>query len=138
MAFWLFMLIMNLLIPFTMIGFGFYFQKHPPKEINELFGYRTSLSMKNEDTWKTAHVQFGRVWLIWGWFSAAFSFPCMLLLYGKSDTACGIYGGLLCLLQCTLWSTVCIKFSTGTAPVKQNNERHRILCRSSTGFPLSF
>ena len=57
MAFWLFMLIMNLLIPFTMIGFGFYFQKHPPKEINELFGYRTSLSMKNEDTWKTAHVQ---------------------------------------------------------------------------------
>lgn len=74
MAFWLFMLIMNLLIPFTMIGFGFYFQKHPPKEINELFGYRTSLSMKNEDTWKTAHVQFGRVWLIWGWFSAAFFF----------------------------------------------------------------
>ena len=45
MAFWLFMLIMNLLIPFTMIGFGFYFQKHPPKEINELFGYRTSLSI---------------------------------------------------------------------------------------------
>ena len=106
MAFWLFMLIMNLLIPFTMIGFGFYFQKHPPKEINELFGYRTSLSMKNEDTWKTAHVQlhvqFGRVWLIWGWFSAAFSFPCMLLLYGKSDTACGIYVGLLCLLQCII------------------------------------
>ena len=84
MAFWLFMLIMNLLIPFTMIGFGFYFQKHPPKEINELFGYRT----------------FGRVWLIWGWFSAAFSFPCMLLLYGKSDTACGIYGVILCFLQC--------------------------------------
>lgn len=50
MAFWLFMLIMNLLIPFSMIGFGFYFQKHPPKEINELFGYRTPLSMKNEDT----------------------------------------------------------------------------------------
>ncbi|MFR2741407.1 MAG: hypothetical protein ACLTA2_22120, partial [[Clostridium] innocuum] len=36
------------------------------------------------------------------WFSAAFSFPCMLLLYGKSDTACGIYGGLLCLLQCII------------------------------------
>lgn len=45
MAFWLFMLIMNLLIPFSMIGFGFYFQKHPPKEINELFGYRTPLSL---------------------------------------------------------------------------------------------
>ena len=100
MAFWLFMLIMNLLIPFTMIGFGFYFQKHPPKEINDLFGYRTSLYRKNEDTWKTAHVQFGRVWLIWGWVSAAFSFPCMLLLYGKSDTVCGIYGVILCFLQC--------------------------------------
>ena len=33
---------------------------------------------------------------------AIFSLPCMLLLYGKSDTACGIYGSLLCLLQCII------------------------------------
>lgn len=102
MAFWLFMLIMNLLIPLAMIGFGFLFKNHPPKEINGVYGYRTALSMKNEDTWKTAHLLCGRIWFVWGWISAIFSLPCMLLLYGKSDTACGIYGGLLCLLQCII------------------------------------
>ena len=50
MGFWIFMLIMNLLIPATMIGFGRYFMKKAPKEINAVFGYRTSMSMKNKDT----------------------------------------------------------------------------------------
>ena len=50
MEFWIFMLIMDLLLPFTMIGFGKYFMKKAPKEINSVFGYRTSMSMKNKDT----------------------------------------------------------------------------------------
>ena len=50
MGFWIFMLIMDLLIPVTMIGFGSYFMKNAPKEINAVFGYRTSMSMKNKDT----------------------------------------------------------------------------------------
>ena len=33
MEFWIFMLIMDLLLPFTMIGFGRYFMKKAPKEI---------------------------------------------------------------------------------------------------------
>ena len=55
MEFWIFMLIMDLLLPFTMIGFGRYFMKKAPKEINSVFGYRTSMSMKNKDTWEFAH-----------------------------------------------------------------------------------
>ena len=55
MGFWIFMLIMDLLLPFTMIGFGRYFMKKAPKEINSVFGYRTSMSMKNKDTWEFAH-----------------------------------------------------------------------------------
>ena len=51
MKFWIFMLIMDLLLPFTMIGFGRYFMKKAPKEINSVFGYRTSMSMKNKDTY---------------------------------------------------------------------------------------
>ena len=43
MGFWIFMLIMDLLLPFTMIGFGRYFMKKAPKEINSVFGYRTSI-----------------------------------------------------------------------------------------------
>ena len=34
MEFCIFMLIMDLLLPFTMIGFGRYFMKKAPKEIN--------------------------------------------------------------------------------------------------------
>ena len=49
MEFWIFMLIMDLPLPFTMIGFGRYFMKKAPKEINSVFGYRTSMSMKNKD-----------------------------------------------------------------------------------------
>ena len=89
MAFWLFMLIMNLLIPFTMIGFGFYFQKHPPKEINELFGYRTSLSMKNEDTWTYAHKLFGDIWYKLGIVLLVLSIIASIFTIGKSDDFLG-------------------------------------------------
>lgn len=44
MGFWIFMLIMDLLIPFTMIGFGKMFLKKAPDQINYVFGYRTSVN----------------------------------------------------------------------------------------------
>ena len=47
MGFWIFMLIMNLLIPVTMIGFGRLFMYKAPGAINVVYGYRTSISMKN-------------------------------------------------------------------------------------------
>lgn len=40
-GFWIFMLLMSLLIPAIMIGFGQMFLKAPPKDINAAFGYRT-------------------------------------------------------------------------------------------------
>ena len=49
------MLVMNLLIPATMAGFGRAFLKKAPGKINYAFGYRTSMSMKNKDTWDYAH-----------------------------------------------------------------------------------
>ena len=36
MGFWIFVLIMVLLIPSVMIGFGRYFMKKAPNEINEI------------------------------------------------------------------------------------------------------
>lgn len=39
------------LVPAVCIVFGVLFLWHPPKNINGLYGYRTSRSMKNEDTW---------------------------------------------------------------------------------------
>ena len=53
-AFWIFVLAMDLLIPGVMIGFGKEFQKNPPTEIDPGYGYRTSRSMKNKLTWDFA------------------------------------------------------------------------------------
>ena len=55
-------LITNLFIPMIMIGFGYYFSNHAPSKINYIFGYRTSMSMKNQETWNFAHHYFGRLW----------------------------------------------------------------------------
>jgi len=78
MGFWIFMLIVNLLIPFMMIGFGKYFTKTAPKEINMIFGYRTTMSMKNKDTWVFAHKYCGRLWYITGMIMFPISVILML------------------------------------------------------------
>ena len=61
-AFWIFVLAMDLLIPGVMIGFGKEFQKNPPAEINPGYGYRTAMSSKNQDTWDFAQRCMGKVW----------------------------------------------------------------------------
>lgn len=54
--------IFGLLIPLIMIIFGVLSVKKPPKKINFIYGYRTSMSTKNIDTWKFAHEYCGRLW----------------------------------------------------------------------------
>lgn len=73
MGFWIYMAVMNFLIPITMIVFGWVMKKHTPKKINYIFGYRTTMSMKNENTWKFAHEYCGSLWLKWGLILAAIS-----------------------------------------------------------------
>lgn len=36
---------------------------YPPKEINSLYGYRTTKSMKNKETWKFANM-YASMWLV--------------------------------------------------------------------------
>ena len=50
MGFWIAMFVCNLLVPLLMVIFGRIMYKHAPKSINGIYGYRTSMSMKNEDT----------------------------------------------------------------------------------------
>jgi len=42
---------------------GFFMYKYPPKKINWIIGYRTTMSRKNRDTWVFAHDYCGRLWL---------------------------------------------------------------------------
>ncbi|MDR1668548.1 MAG: SdpI family protein, partial [Oscillospiraceae bacterium] len=96
MGFWIFMLIIDMLIPITMIGFGSYFVKSGgPQEINTLFGYRTSMSMKNKDTWAFAHKYCGKLWRLIGWVILFPSVGCMLFVADKDIGVTGLIGGII-------------------------------------------
>lgn len=60
-------------VPAVLLGFGWRFMKKPPQDINGAYGYRTSMSMKNRDTWEFAHQVCGRVWRRMGWVLLALS-----------------------------------------------------------------
>lgn len=42
---------------------GFVFYKFPPKKINHIYGYRTTRSMKSQDTWDSAN-EFSSKWMM--------------------------------------------------------------------------
>ncbi len=99
MGFWIYMLIMVLLIPCSMIGLGKLFLKHPPKDINAVFGYRTNMSMKNKDTWDFAHKHCGKLWYVGGLVLLPLSAATMLCTLDKSTDFTGTVGGIICAVQ---------------------------------------
>ena len=63
MQMWFFMLLIAIVLPFIMFMSSFYFIAGGPKNINNIFGYRTGRSMINKDTWIFAHEYCGKLWL---------------------------------------------------------------------------
>ena len=99
MEFWIFMLIMVLLIPLTMIFFGWLLFRRTPKEINYVYGYRTKRSMMNEETWKFANQYFGKAWYLCGLISVPLSVMAITLVLGKGTETVGTIGGIITMLQ---------------------------------------
>ena len=99
MGIWFMMLGFNLLIPAIMLGAGELFSKKAPKDINWIFGYRTTMSMKNEDTWYFAHKVAGTFWLKWGWITLAITVVTMLLILNKSDEVISVVGCIILFAQ---------------------------------------
>jgi uncharacterized membrane protein len=87
---WLAMFICNLLIPVIMILAGYMMYKHTPKEINVVYGYRTSRSMKNEETWKFAHDCCGRLWFKLGFILIIPTIVAMIPFVNSNETIVGI------------------------------------------------
>ena len=98
-AFWIFVLAMDLLLPGVMIGFGREFMKNPPKEINPGYGYRTAMSSKNQDTWDFAQRKMGEVWYKWGKILLIPSALPLLLVLGRDLATVGTVGAAICLWQ---------------------------------------
>ena len=111
MLFWIFMLLFVLMIPLTMIYFGRRFFKSPPKSINATFGYRSTMSMKNQETWKLAHRVCGRYWFIcglillrgaWtsgGWLLLPLSVVPILFVIGRGTETIGYTGVITVFIQ---------------------------------------
>ena len=98
-GFWVFMLIMDLLAPAVMVVFGSMFIRRPPKDINWIYGYRTSMSMKNMDTWVFAHGYCGKLLRNIGLAMFICSAAAMLFVLGKEVAVVGIWGGIVAAVQ---------------------------------------
>ena len=98
-AFWIFVLAMDLLVPGVMIGFGKEFQKNPPTEINPGYGYQTAMSSKNQDTWDFAQKRMGKVWHKWGKALLVPSFVPLLFVLGRDVGTVGAVGMVICGVQ---------------------------------------
>ena len=99
MGFSIFILIVVLLIPLTMIFFGWLLFRKTPKEINYVYGYRTKRSMMNEETWRFANQYFGKAWYLCGLISVPLSMMAIALVLGKGTETVGTIGGIITMLQ---------------------------------------
>lgn len=100
MWFWWFMFACDLIIPIIMIIAGRLMWKHCPKNINYIFGYRTTRSMKNIDTWKFAHEFCGRLWWRIGLIMLVPSALLYIPFYRSDESVIGTVAVILMTIQC--------------------------------------
>ncbi|MET3617893.1 putative membrane protein [Peptoniphilus olsenii] len=98
MKFWVFMFVMLLIVPLSMIFVGNYFYNKPPKSISKRTGYRTKRSMKSNETWLFANKCMGRLWRKVGLLLILTLIP-MLFVINKSEDYIGVVGGIISILQ---------------------------------------
>ena len=96
MGFWIWMFIVAILCPTIMIAAGLYFRKFAPKKINAFFGYRTTMSMKNRDTWEFAHKYIGNLWSVLGFTLIVPSAVPMFFLIDKSEELISVFSLVIC------------------------------------------
>lgn len=102
MGFWVFMVITGMATPLLTIVLGGVFVKNPPKTINGIYGYRTSLSRKNQQTWDFAQRYCGRLWKKIGWGMCFFTLVVAFAVRQTGENVMGCVLGLLVLLQCAV------------------------------------
>ncbi len=98
-GFWIFMLVVDIIVPLTMVGFGLLFSKSPPRNINYAFGYRTSLSMRSQATWDYAHRICGKIWFRVGLIILPLSVVPLIFVWGTSINTISITGLIVCAVQ---------------------------------------
>ena len=98
-AFWIFVLAFDLLIPLLMLGFGRSFMKAPPTQIDPGYGYRTSRSMKSQAAWDFSQKYMGKVWYKAGRVLLIPSIIPLLFVLGRDVGTVGKVGMIACGVQ---------------------------------------
>lgn len=99
MGIWFMMLGFDLLCPAIMLIAGRWFMTKPPKRINGIVGYRTDMSMKNQDTWEFANHYAGKIYWKWGNITLILSVIPMLFLIGQSKQLVATVGCIIMFLH---------------------------------------
>ena len=94
-----FMEICSLILPLSMLMFGYLFNKDCPKHINGTFGHRTRRSMQNMDTWKFAHDYSGKLNWKMGKILLVPSALVLIPFYHSNETVINIVATILVLIQ---------------------------------------
>lgn len=82
-----------------MLIFGRIMWKHTPKNINYIFGYRTTRSMKNNDTWKFAHHYCGQLWWKLGIIMLVPTVFAHIPFYDSNENTIGIVTTIIMTIQ---------------------------------------
>lgn len=93
------MVVVTVIAPGMMIYFGMRFERDPPQQINSAFGYRSAMSMKNQDTWSFAHHYIGKLWKKCGVITLPLSIGAMLPFIGRDVALVGSVGGVISTMQ---------------------------------------
>ena len=99
MASWILMFFSNLIVPIVLMSFGSVLRKNAPGQINALFGYRTTRSMKNRDTWEFANNLWGRLAWKWGLWMLIGTIAAMIAVFFASEDVVSSVGMIVMLLQ---------------------------------------
>lgn len=95
MVFGIFLLCCNLILPVMMLLFGISFLNHAPGKINMYYGYRTRMSMLNQNTWEFAHKCCGRLWKQMGMIMLPISMAVSLPMLWMNENMQGVLTGIL-------------------------------------------
>lgn len=107
MFFFIFMICMSVLTPIIFFFCGKLFINNAPKKINYVYGYRTRMSMKNQETWEFAHKYISEFWIQYTPYLAIASVIPYVFVYGASEDTIGILGAVIVFLQlCYIFASI--------------------------------
>ncbi len=97
--FWFYMLILDLIIPCLMFLIGRYFLNTDPKKYVRILTYRTTMSMKNEDTWEFTHHHIGNLWRKCGMVMAPLAAAAMLFMIRSQHQTMFYFSIVVCCIE---------------------------------------